>query len=51
MENIHFGKVDKDLPDWRKSKIKEDENDNDEDVDIEADVKAILGFDPDDIKE
>lgn len=47
LNNIHFGKVDKPLPDWRKITIAGEEDDNDEDLPVSEDVKAILGFDPD----
>lgn len=44
-EYLHFGKVDKPLPDWRKILLPDD--DNDEDLLVSEDVKIILGFDPD----
>jgi hypothetical protein len=47
MNDIHFGEIDNPLPDWRKQKIESEDKDNDEDEAIEADVLAVLGFDPD----
>ncbi len=49
-KNIHFGKVNNPLPDWRKITVVGEDDDNDEDNDIEPDVKFVLGFNPDDIK-
>lgn len=46
MDNIHFGYVGKQLPDWRDEPILEDTG-NDEDWKIEAEVLAVIGFDPD----
>jgi len=46
--NIHFGKVDNPLPDWRKIIVNGEDDDNDEDKEIGQDIKAVLGFDPDD---
>lgn len=44
--DVHFGDVDKPLPDWHKSPIVDDEDPDDEDIPAPPDVIAILGFDP-----
>lgn len=45
--DIHFGKVDKSLIDWRNEEVRGEDEDNDEDFAVDKDVKRILGFDPD----
>lgn len=45
--DVHFGGINKPLPDWRKKTMPGEDDDNDEDAPIEKDVLAILGFDPD----
>ncbi len=45
--NIHFGKVDEPLPDWRKANILFEDSGNDDDLPVSSDVASILGFDPD----
>lgn len=48
-ETVHFGVVGNPLPEWRSYNIQSEDDDNDEDNPIEDDVKAILGFDPDNV--
>lgn len=45
--DIHFGKVNNPLPEWREEDISGEDDDNDEDYPVTKDVKNILGFDPD----
>jgi hypothetical protein len=47
LPNVHFGKV-KSRKATKIESSEEDDFDNDEDVPCSADVKSILGFDPDD---
>lgn len=51
LNTSHFGKVDKPILDWRAFTVPDEDDDNDEDFPTTEDVKKILGFDPDDLKE
>ena len=46
-EEIHFGKVGGEIPDWRKVTLDDEDDDNDEDYPVSEGVLAVLGFDPD----
>jgi hypothetical protein len=43
--DVHFGKIDDDLPDWREE-LEEDDPDDEELEETPEDVVAVLGFDP-----
>jgi hypothetical protein len=45
-ETVHFGAAGAALPEWRENAAA-DEDPDDEDAPCPADVKLILGFDPD----
>jgi hypothetical protein len=49
--DVHFGEIDRPLPDWREDESLLNEEDPDDELLIPtpADVVAILGFDPLDI--
>jgi hypothetical protein len=45
--DVHFGEIDKPLPDWRDDESVVDEVDpDDEEIETPEDVVSILGFDP-----
>lgn len=45
-QDVHFGEIDSELPDWRKVDEVDDDPDDEELEETPDDVTAILGFDP-----
>lgn len=49
--DVHFGRVDAPLPDWRREPLVDPDPDDDELAVTPADVTAVLGFDPLDLED